>query len=212
MLRHSVKPRHTYSYAFLSAVLGSTIGVLLAFVLAQCLLEISISQTFSLAVALTLLVFDIKLVTQTCEVYRSRSVSSLVLCVHIFFDLLCILSASICLVMDHSIILTPVVKAPLYGILGVTLCYVLGTIIVDLINETAKIFQRSERSLNNRGPIESTSQLAVNLAVFTCSGFYFGMVFGFMDVEDDKSTDHFSYHRVSIPHPPIASAHFTSLT
>lgn len=73
-------------------------------------------------------------------------------------------------------------KIPLYAILGLAVTFTLVFALVDVINYTATFFLRPYDSV----PVESGYQIMSILLASLVMGSVYGLVFGFMDIEDQK--------------------------
>merc|ERR1712048_86749 len=79
--------------------------------------------------------------------------------------------------------LSPLMKVPLYMILGTAVAFALTFSVVDLVNYILGFLQVSIA----KPFVESASQVYVVLATALVMGAVFGLIFGVMDVEDEVS-------------------------
>merc|ERR1711937_448754 len=77
--------------------------------------------------------------------------------------------------------MTPLMKVPLYAILGTSVAFALTFSIVDIVNYVLGFLQVSIA----KPFVESASQVYMVLTVSLIMGGIFGLTFGVMDVEDE---------------------------
>lgn len=99
------------------------------------------------------------------------------------FGLLIVLSGIICFVLEENWIfkLKPHSKIPLYGILGISVCFALNFAIVDVLNYVYEYLVH-----NGRPVIENKRQIISIVALTSLMGAVFGVVFGVVDYEDEE--------------------------
>lgn len=73
-------------------------------------------------------------------------------------------------------------KVPIYGLVAMSLTFLITFGIVDIINFLISYFQ----SKNASNIVESQDQIMSALAVCYLGGLVYGLVFGLMDIEDDR--------------------------
>ena len=73
-------------------------------------------------------------------------------------------------------------KVPIYSIISMSLTFLLTFGIIDMINFLISNFQ-SENSLN---VVETQDQIITILSLCYLGGLFYGLVFGLMDIEDDR--------------------------
>merc|ERR1712113_317108 len=101
------------------------------------------------------------------------------------FALLIVLSGLICFTLQRQWYhgLTPMMKVPLYIILGTSVAFALTFSVVDLVNYVLGFLQVSIA----KPFVESSSQVYMVLISALITGAIFGLIFGLMDVEDEVS-------------------------
>ena len=100
----------------------------------------------------------------------------------IILSILVILSGFTSFILDQSwfLIMNYVYKIPIYSLLGISICFTLSFIVIDIINYLSINLQ------NDYGkPIISThNQYSFILTVSCILGVIYGLIFGIMDLED----------------------------
>jgi hypothetical protein len=117
------------------------------------------------------------------------------------FGALVIVSGLSCFLLDENIFqLSPLVKIPLYTMLGTSITFAFAFSIVDLLNVSTATFGdpccgvlsrfggRGEGS-TSVGLIETAGQINLLLFVSAFLGFLFGFVFGLLDIEDKRGAE-----------------------
>merc|ERR1712060_51710 len=101
------------------------------------------------------------------------------------FALLIIVSGLICFTLEQQWYhgLSPLMKVPLYMILGTSVAFALTFSVVDLVNYVLGFLQVSIA----KPFVESASQVYMVLTTSLIMGAVFGLIFGVMDVEDEVS-------------------------
>eukprot|EP00448_Togula_jolla_P028726 CAMPEP_0170625556 /NCGR_PEP_ID=MMETSP0224-20130122/30823_1 /TAXON_ID=285029 /ORGANISM="Togula jolla, Strain CCCM 725" /LENGTH=167 /DNA_ID=CAMNT_0010952141 /DNA_START=193 /DNA_END=696 /DNA_ORIENTATION=+ len=101
------------------------------------------------------------------------------------FALLIILSGIICFTLEQQWYhgMSPILKVPLYVILGTSVAFALTFSVVDLVNYILGFLQVSVA----KPFVESASQVYMVLTTALIMGGIFGLIFGVMDVEDEVS-------------------------
>merc|ERR1719476_729468 len=101
------------------------------------------------------------------------------------FALLIIFSGFICFTLEREWYhgLTPLMKVPLYTILGTSVAFALTFSVIDLVNYILGFLQVSIA----KPFVESASQVYMVLVTSLIMGALFGLIFGVMDVEDEVS-------------------------
>merc|ERR1739840_83845 len=80
--------------------------------------------------------------------------------------------------------MSPIMKVPLYMVLGTSVAFALTFSVVDLVNYILGFLQASSIA---KPFVESAAQVYMVLATALVMGGLFGLVFGIMDVEDEVS-------------------------
>ena len=173
----------------LSAAVGMIIGVVVSLVVNCTLVEISLSAFFSLYFGILFIVvgtlilwrvggFDENPFEAVKAGKTRQNQLTLFACLIIFSGLLCFL-----LEKNWFVGVGPIMKVPLYTILGVSVSFALTFSLVDLCNYVAGFLQVSVA----KPVVESNEQVSLILIVSLIMGGIFGLVFGVMDVEDEVS-------------------------
>ncbi|PHJ17685.1 membrane protein [Cystoisospora suis] len=100
-----------------------------------------------------------------------------------FFATLIIVSGILCFILKKNwfVGLHPIVKVPLYTLLGISVAFALTFSLVDMVNYLLGFFQ----SAVAKPLVESKEQVNLVLLVALLMGGLFGFIFGVMDVEDE---------------------------
>merc|ERR1712060_769303 len=95
-----------------------------------------------------------------------------------------ILSGGICFMLDRKVFvgLRPMMKVPLYMMLGLAVAFALTFSIVDVLNYILGFCQNSVA----KPIVESAQQVYLVLIVSLAMGVVFGFTFGMLDVEDEQ--------------------------
>lgn len=102
----------------------------------------------------------------------------------IIFAWLVVLSGVLCVVLDEQwFAFSPLVKVPLYSVVGMSVCFAFTFSLLDLVNIV------SSRCSSSSAIIESQDQVYIILLTSLAMGATFGMIFGLMDVEDQRGLD-----------------------
>jgi hypothetical protein len=173
----------------LSAVVGMLIGVVVSLVVNCTLVEISLSAFFSLYFGILFFVVGSVILWRvgglsgnpfnfTDDSTARNNQLVIFACLIIFSGLLCFL-----LEKNWFVGVGPLLKVPLYTILGVSVSFALTFSLVDLCNYVAGFMQVSVA----KPLVESNEQVYLILVVSLIMGGIFGLIFGAMDVEDEVS-------------------------
>jgi hypothetical protein len=173
----------------LSALVGMLIGVIVSLVVNCTLVEISLSAFFSLYFGILFFVVGSVILWRVgglngnplnfSDGNNTRNNQLVIFaCLIIFSGLLCFL-----LEKNWFVGVGPILKVPLYTILGVSVSFALTFSLVDLCNYVAGFMQVSVA----KPLVESNEQVYLVLVVSLVMGGIFGLVFGAMDVEDEVS-------------------------
>lgn len=124
---------------------------------------------------------------------------------YVFGGLVLASGASCFLLDEHIFQLSPIVKIPLYTMLGTSITFAFAFSIVDLVNVSTAAFgdaccgavTRIRRATGARddedkaqvGLIETAGQINLILFVSAFLGFLFGFVFGLLDIEDKRGAE-----------------------
>jgi hypothetical protein len=116
---------------------------------------------------------------------------SALLCMHAVADCCAVpvavlLAGGVCVVSD----MRPGWKVPLYGVIGVSLCFALLFSVIDIINYcTGKCEGVCGCCHMTRALIETETQVYLVVGTAMVMGLVFGLVFGLFDLEDVKLAD-----------------------
>ena len=100
------------------------------------------------------------------------------------FGGLIILSGVLCFILERNwfIGLSPKIKIPLYGILGISISYALTFAIVDIVNYIFTYLVQFSKAI-----IENPEQITAVIFFSAVMGMIFGIIFGVMDIEDEAN-------------------------
>jgi len=100
----------------------------------------------------------------------------------IILSILVILSGFTSFVLDQTwfLLMNYMYKIPIYSLLGISICFTLSFIVIDIINHISLWIQQEYSK-----PIVSThNQYSFILTVSCVLGIIYGLIFGIMDLED----------------------------
>mmetsp|Transcript_39156 Transcript_39156/g.124477 ORF Transcript_39156/g.124477 Transcript_39156/m.124477 type:complete len:233 (+) Transcript_39156:63-761(+) len=170
----------------ISGFIGVLLGIIISLIVNCTLVEISISSFFSLYFGILFLVVGgiilWRIFSQDAGDGMGTTAQRKPLAA---FALLIILSGLICFTLEQQWYhgLSPILKVPLYVILGTAVAFALTFSVVDLVNYVLGFLQVSVA----KPFVESAAQVYMVLATALAMGALFGLIFGVMDVEDEVS-------------------------
>eukprot|EP00933_Yihiella_yeosuensis_P005778 TRINITY_DN110366_c0_g1_i1.p1 TRINITY_DN110366_c0_g1~~TRINITY_DN110366_c0_g1_i1.p1 ORF type:complete len:242 (+),score=37.62 TRINITY_DN110366_c0_g1_i1:96-821(+) len=170
----------------MSGVIGVMLGIIISLIVNCTLVEISISSFFSLYFGfLFVVVGGIILWRIFSQDVASSDQSSAMRGPLAIFATLIIVSGLICFTLEQHWYRgqSPLMKVPLYALLGTSVAFALTFSVVDLVNYILGFLQVSVA----KPFVESASQVYMVLACALVMGGLFGLIFGVMDVEDELS-------------------------
>jgi len=174
----------------LSTVIGLIVGAVSSLIVNIALVEISLTSFFALYYGLFFLIFGAALV------YKANTATNNSLSNDHFkgkksvlmgFGIFTIASgfASILLDKNWFASIGVLTKIPLYMMLGSSICFVIVLSVIDLVNFIASHVGK----LDYRSVIDKPAQIFSLTIISLVTGAIYGLLFGFMDVEDaDKFT------------------------
>ena len=74
------------------------------------------------------------------------------------------------------------IKIPMYSVLGVAVCFALAFSLIDLLNYVTSLCQ----DFSSQGFISTPLQFYIVTGAAVLMGFFFGFIFGLMDIEDSS--------------------------
>mmetsp|Transcript_48352 Transcript_48352/g.144375 ORF Transcript_48352/g.144375 Transcript_48352/m.144375 type:complete len:233 (-) Transcript_48352:37-735(-) len=170
----------------ISGFVGVLLGIIISLIVNCTLVEISISSFFSLYFGILFVVVGgiilWRIFSQEAEDGMGSTAKRKPLAA---FALLIILSGLICFTLEQQWYhgMSPLMKVPLYVILGTSVAFALTFSVVDLVNYILGFLQVSIA----KPFVESASQVYMVLTTALVMGGLFGLIFGIMDVEDEVS-------------------------
>eukprot|EP01016_Furgasonia_blochmanni_P035211 TRINITY_DN3879_c0_g1_i1.p1 TRINITY_DN3879_c0_g1~~TRINITY_DN3879_c0_g1_i1.p1 ORF type:complete len:275 (+),score=60.37 TRINITY_DN3879_c0_g1_i1:49-825(+) len=164
-----------------SGIFGALIGILTSVVVNSCLAEISINPFFSLYFGILFIGIGIAIVWRILT-SKEHSIISDKKGFLFLFAILIIASGLFCFIVEKDIFRnwSPLSKVPLYGVLGMSICFAIVFSIVDLINYICGICQR----IHSKPIVDTPPQIYAMLLISFAMGSSYGLFFGFMDIED----------------------------
>jgi len=167
----------------ISGVVGVLLGIIISLIVNCTLVEISISSFFSLYFGILFIVVGGIILWRVFSqdgaspAQRKKPLAA--------FAMLIILSGLICFTLEQQWYhgLSPILKVPLYVLLGTSVAFALTFSVVDLVNYILGFLQVSVA----KPVVESASQVYMILTTALIMGALFGLIFGIMDVEDEVS-------------------------
>jgi len=164
----------------ISVVVGALIVVLISFTVNCTLVEISINSFFAVYFGcLFILIAGVLLWrVRTGDHPRPYLLGA--------FSFMVLFSGIICFFLEANwfIGMRAGWKVPLYSILGVSLCFALLFSIIDLINYCSTGL--CDCCHMTKALVETETQVYLVVGTAMVMGFVFGLVFGLLDVEDEK--------------------------
>ncbi|KEP65181.1 UNVERIFIED_CONTAM: membrane protein, putative [Hammondia hammondi] len=174
-----------------SACVGIALGIIASLIVNCTLVEISMSSFFSFYFGLlfvtvgSVILWRIQVTSKmTADVSVGGGESDPPRKVQLqFFAALIIVSGFLCFVLKKNwfVGLHPVVKVPLYTLLGIAVAFALTFSLVDMVNYLLGFFQ----SAVAKPLVESKEQVNLVLCTALLMGGLFGFIFGVLDVEDE---------------------------
>lgn len=170
----------------LSGFIGVLLGIIISLIVNCTLVEISISSFFSLYFGILFIavggIILWRIFSQEAGDGMGSTAKRKPLAA---FALLIITSGLICFTLEQQWYhgLSPLMKVPLYMILGTSVAFALTFSVVDLVNYILGFLQVSIA----KPFVESAAQVYMVLATALIMGAVFGLIFGVMDVEDEVS-------------------------
>jgi len=169
----------------ISGFVGVVLGIIISLIVNCTLVEISISAFFSLYFGILFIVVGAIILWRIFSQDESSADTKSKRVPLAAFAVLIILSGMICFALERHwyVGLTPLMKVPLYTILGTSVAFALTFSVVDLVNYVLGFLQVSIA----KPFVESANQVYLVLTVALVMGGLFGLIFGVMDVEDEVS-------------------------
>mmetsp|Transcript_33794 Transcript_33794/g.102104 ORF Transcript_33794/g.102104 Transcript_33794/m.102104 type:complete len:233 (-) Transcript_33794:11-709(-) len=170
----------------ISGFVGLLLGIVISLIVNCTLVEISISSFFSLYFGVLFLVVGAiilwRIFSQDAGDGMGSEAKRKPLAA---FAALIMLSGLICFTLEQQWYrgTSPILKIPLYVILGTSVAFALTFSVVDLVNYILGFLQVSVA----KPFVESAAQVYMVLGTALIMGAVFGFVFGVMDVEDEVS-------------------------
>jgi len=156
--------------------IGLLLGIVVSLVVNCTLVEISISAFFSLYFGLLFIAVG-SIILWRVKVHSVADEKALNA-----FGMLIVFSGFLCFFLERHwyFNLNPILKIPLYTILGISVAFALTFSVVDLINYVLGFLQSDVA----KPLVESPRQIHLVLLVALIMGALFGFIFGVMDIED----------------------------
>jgi len=149
---------------------GAVLGLVVAFVVTSCLLEIALNRFFAVYFGVLFGIVGLVILIRVCAAGFPLPLRGALLCLSAI--VLC--AAVACVVVDHNALgLSSSSRIPLFAVLGSATTFALTFSLVDVLNATLK-----------EPPVQSSMQVVTVLASSVMCGFMYGLVFGLLDVED----------------------------
>eukprot|EP00949_MAST-11_sp_MAST-11-sp1_P003144 g3144.t1 len=171
-----------------AAFLGGLYGVGVSWVVNCTLVEISLSEFFSVYFGiLFILIGGITFYRVTAEDGGSDRIDPARKPLLILFSAVVVLSGLLCFVLDIQwFTFSAATKVPMYTLLGVSVSFALVFSSIDLINVGVGFCCQKE---GDAAIVESAKQVYLVLGLAVLMGAIFGLIFGLVDVEDAKGYD-----------------------
>lgn len=164
-------------------------GAAMAWLVGSAIDEITVNKLFSMLFGILLLVLAVVLLWRVCS---TRSITGGARAVVIAGAILVGISGVISFLIEEpgkkkDDELSPAMKVPLYGLLGVSLSFSFAYTFLDLLLQGA-CNCGNEDSATPAGGITSARQVYATAGGCVALGLCFGLMFGLMDVEDGRHT------------------------
>jgi hypothetical protein len=170
-----------------ASVVGMFIGALISFVVNCTLIEISLSPFFSFYFGLLFMAVGFLIFFRAGSINvdpmqpdegakaRKQQIQG--------FSSLVITSGVLCFLLDKRwfVGVRPMLKIPLYAVLGTSVSFALTFAACDVANYILGFFQATVA----KPLIDSTRQVTLVLVLSVCVGAVYGFIFGVLDVEDE---------------------------
>ncbi|KAA0153354.1 hypothetical protein FNF27_02796 [Cafeteria roenbergensis] len=181
-----------------STAAGALVGALISWITNSTLMEISINSFFAFYFGFLFLFIGGALLWRVGSVLRATSSSSATQ-LYVFGGLVVASGLSCFLLDEHLFRFSPIVKIPLYVMLGTSVTFAFAFSIVDLMNVITSAFGgscpaalsccMSRASRGQVGLVETAGQINLLLFVSAFLGCVFGFVFGLLDIEDKRGAE-----------------------
>ncbi|CDJ35811.1 uncharacterized protein EMH_0092460 [Eimeria mitis] len=165
----------------ISAFVGVLLGIVSSLIVNCTLVEISVSSFFSVYLGIVFITVGAVILwrinVNADEASHGRKLQLT------FFAGLIVFSGVLCFLLKRNwfVGLHPLLKVPLYTVLGVSVAFALTFSLVDVVNYLFSFFQSSVA----KPLVESREQAYMVLFFTLVMGGIFGCIFGMMDVEDE---------------------------
>ncbi|PFH36388.1 putative membrane protein [Besnoitia besnoiti] len=173
----------------ISASVGIAMGIIASLIVNCTLVEISMSSFFSFYFGLlfvtvgSVILWRIQVTSKMAsDISAGESDQPRKMQLQ-FFAALIIVSGILCFVLKKNwfVGLHPLIKVPLYTLLGISVAFALTFSLVDMVNYLLGFFQ----SAVAKPLVESKDQVNLVLFIALLMGGLFGFIFGILDVEDE---------------------------
>lgn len=164
----------------LSGLMGVIVGLLSSLLVNITLAEISISPFFTVyfgvifVVLGSLMIFSVRNNQSHIIQSRKQFITKFALMIILSGLLSFLLEKDLVRSMDYKL------KIPIYSLVGITVCFSVVFILLDLINYLVSLLQ----SEYDKQVIESKLQIYLILAMSILMGAVYGFIFGLMDLQD----------------------------
>lgn len=167
----------------LSALLAGLFGVLVAEVVANSLVEISITPVFSIVFGVAFFILGVAILYRVLTSLSEQDTRSIM----IGFSVLVFLSSACSFLLERDWVPVPVVaKIPMYAIVGLSLSFALTFSFTEFIN--MGLCDRCCRTdFENKPIIGTKKQIFLIFAGAIVMGSVLGVLFGVIDVENDDA-------------------------
>lgn len=172
----SISPDLVFRSA-ISGIVGLFLGIIVSLVVNCTLVEISISAFFALYFGILFIVVGLIILWRVKVHTRDKTENALNI-----FAYLIIAAGFLCFFLEKQwyFHLSPIIKIPMYTLLGVAVAFALTFSVVDMINYVLGFLQTSIA----KPLVDSARQIQLILVTAMIMGAVFGFIFGVMDVED----------------------------
>lgn len=165
----------------ISGIVGLLLGVLISLVVNCTLIEISLSAFFAVYFGILFIVVG-TIILWRVKVHYSLHKDTTDRVLNIFAYLI-IAAGFMCFLLekDWYFKLSPILKVPMYTLLGIAVSFALTFSVVDVINYLLGFMQQSVA----KPFVESTRQIQLMLGIAMVMGAIFGFIFGIINLDNN---------------------------
>jgi len=171
----------------ITSTVGSTISIMIYYIVNLGLVEISLSPFYAFLVGMMLIFVGLILVWQSLVNYSESSGVSLCHMVTLcLFALIIVSSGVVCFLLEKDWTNTISVKSkiPLYALMGVSISFSVVYSAADMLHHICSRFCQGEKATFARPFVQSVTRVRLLAVTAVICGLYYGWIFGMLDSED----------------------------